>query len=74
MAFEVNVDEYTYEAKAIVAGLPTTSGAIDVRALVHAVFVEWFDASSADPLTRYSDVAHDIWEVWRRHHHPTAPV
>jgi hypothetical protein len=69
--FETNTDEYDAEAETIVIGLPNAHCPEDVTALTHETFVQWFDAQLAGPIDRYSAVASEIWNLWRRHQgHP----
>ncbi len=64
LAFGDNVDEYGPEAESIVADLPAAGSEDDVRALVHGVFVRWFDAVTAGQVGRYDALARELWSVW----------
>jgi hypothetical protein len=65
--FETNTDEYDAESETIVIGLPNAHGPEDVTALTHETFVQWFGAQIAGPIDRYTAVASEIWNLWRRH-------
>src|SRR5215469_18323349 len=36
----------------------------EVRRIIHAEFVRWFDAAIAGPEERYSTIASEVWRLW----------
>lgn len=72
--FTTNTDEYDAEAETIVIALSDASGPHQLPALVHTIFVHWFDAATAGPVERYAPLAEPIWELWRGHLDAAAPT
>lgn len=64
--FEENTDEYDFEAGLILPGLSTCAAADDALQIVFAEFQRCFGQEVAGPITRYHDVARDIWARWQR--------
>jgi hypothetical protein len=62
-----NTDEYESEAGTILPRLLGCESANDVRRVVHEEFVRWFDAGTAGPEERYSEIASETWQVYRGH-------
>lgn len=65
--FEDNTDEYDTEAATILPRLRSCRSALDVRNVVHQEFCRWFDASTAGPIERYTNVSETIWNLWHEH-------
>ena len=65
--FETNTSEDDPEAETIVIALRNASDPQDVLILTQRCFVEWFDAETAGPPSRYTAVAEEIWNLWQRH-------
>lgn len=57
-------DEYGPEVSTILAGLREARSVEDVQRIVHEVFVRWFGADIAGPVTDYSNLSTNIW-AWR---------
>jgi hypothetical protein len=72
--FEVNPNEYEYEAAKILPHLRTCQSAEDVRQLVHAQLVGSFDPVTAGPPERYSQIASEIWQFWQKYQAANKPV
>ncbi|SDL57024.1 hypothetical protein SAMN05660642_00278 [Geodermatophilus siccatus] len=66
IAFGDNPDEYAPEAGTIAVRLQDARTVDDVRAVVHAEFVRWFDEDTAGPVERYHRVAEEIWTLLGR--------
>ncbi len=66
IAFGDNPDEYAPEAGAIALRLQDVRTVDDVRAVVHAEFVRWFDEDTAGPAERYRSLAEEIWALLGR--------
>ena len=64
--YEVNPDEYEPEAGTILPRLRRCSSPADVRKVVHEEFIRWFDLGIAGPEEHYTEIAADIWELWRK--------
>ena len=62
--FEENTDEYRPEAETITLRRSEATNLEDVRRIVHAEFVKWFDEGIAGPPERYEHVARRIWHRW----------
>jgi hypothetical protein len=65
--FEENTDEYEPEAGSILSQLSKCESERDVQRVVHEEFVRWFDAVTASPTERYSEIASEIWRLWQQH-------
>ena len=65
--FEDNPDEYDLEAETILPRLRSCHALEDVRKVVYAEFVRWFDAGTAGPPERYEEIASEIWELWQEY-------
>jgi len=65
--FEVNTDEYAPEAGTILPRLRNCQSERDVQRVLHEEFVRWFDAVTAGPTERYSEIASEIWRLWQQH-------
>jgi hypothetical protein len=65
--FDKNTDEYEPEAGTILPRLRYCESERDVRRVLHEEFVRWFDAGTAGPEERYTDVASEIWHLWKQH-------
>jgi hypothetical protein len=65
--FEVNPDEYEYEASKILPRLRECQSAADVRRAIHEALVGSFDEMTAGPAERHSEAASEIWSLWQRH-------
>jgi len=63
--FEINPDEYQYEVAKILPRLRACQSAEDVQQLVHEQFVGSFDLLTAGPPQRYSQIASEIWQLWK---------
>lgn len=63
--FEDNTDEYYPETRTILPRLKTCVSAQDVATIVHEEFQRWFDHGIAGPRERYTDIADEIWNLWR---------
>lgn len=59
--YEENTDEYEPEATSILPRLPACTSATQVRDVVHAEFVHWFDAYIAGPPERYARLGARVW-------------
>jgi hypothetical protein len=66
IAFGDNPDEYAPEAGTIAARLQDVRTVDDVRAVVHAEFIRWFDEDTAGPAERYRSLAEEIWTLLGR--------
>jgi hypothetical protein len=64
--FETNEDEYETEASTILPRLRSCQSSEDILRVVHEEFVRWFDAGTAGPRERYSEVAAEIWKLVQR--------
>jgi len=64
--FELNTDEYDAEAETIVIALPHARTAVDVQAMTHEAFVQWFDAETAGRIEKYKALSAEIWKAWQR--------
>jgi hypothetical protein len=64
--FEINPDEYEPEVGTILPRLDGCRSVEDVQRVVYEEFRRWF-ASSAGSYEKYSEVASELWEVWKRH-------
>ena len=64
--FEVNPDEYEYEAEKILPRLGTCQSVEDVCNVVHDVIAGSFDAGTAGPVGQHSDIACEIWDLWQK--------
>lgn len=62
--FKTNTDEYDPEVRAILPRLSSCASAADVARMLHEVFVQFFTATSAGPLSRYEPIAAEVWERW----------
>ena len=62
--FEVNSDEYQYEASKILPRLRNCQSATDVCRVIHEALVCSFDAVTAGPIERHSQMASEIWDLW----------
>ena len=60
IAFGDNPDEYAPEAGTVAVLLEDARTVDDVRAVVHAEFVRWFDEDTAGPVERYDSLAEEI--------------
>jgi hypothetical protein len=56
-------DEYEPEVGTILPKLQRAKSVEDVRRVVHAEFVSWFDEVTAGREEAYSDIAKEIWEL-----------
>jgi hypothetical protein len=63
--FEDNADEYEPEVHTILPRLGSCASSDDVLRVVHEEFVRWFGAETAGPLSRYHQIASDIWQLWQ---------
>ena len=63
--FEDNTDEYEPEARTILPRLKTCHSPGDVLTVVHEEFQQWFEPDLAGPRENYSDIANDVWTLWR---------
>lgn len=61
-----NPDEYAPEAGTVAVLLEDARTVDDVRAVVHAEFVRWFDEDTAGPAERYDSLAEEIWTLLDR--------
>ena len=59
-----NWDEYDPEVGTLLPELEGCASEVDVRGLLHLVFVHWFGADLAGPESRYKEMAKEIWKVW----------
>ena len=66
IAFGDNRDEYSPEAGTILPKLPTAQSVDDVRRILHAEFVRWFDEETAGPVSRYQGIAEEVWALLGR--------
>jgi hypothetical protein len=66
--FDHNTREYETEAGTILPRLRSCQCPDDVLKVVHEEFVRWFDPSTAGPQKRYTEIASEIWQLWRRYH------
>jgi hypothetical protein len=64
--FDDNTDEYEPEARTILPRLRTCHSPEDVLTVVHEEFQRWFDPDTAGAREKYSDIANDVWALWRR--------
>jgi hypothetical protein len=62
--FGDNTDEYRGEAEVLVLYRGRAASVVDLRRIVHDVFVKWFDADLAGPESRYGEIAAEIWALW----------
>ena len=65
-AFGDNPDEYAPEAGTIAVRVQDARTVDDVRAVVHAELVRWFDEDTAGPAGRYESLAEEIWTLLGR--------
>lgn len=65
--FDENADEYEPEAGTILPRLRNCESGQDVQRVVHEEFVRWFDAGTAGPEQRYTDIASEIWRLWQQY-------
>ena len=65
--FEINPDEYEYEAGKILPLLRACESAADVRRVVHQQFVGSFCAVTAGQPENYEELASEIWGLWKAH-------
>lgn len=63
--FETNSDEYESEARTILPHLQSCKSPHDVRRVVHAEFVKWFEADIAGVESSYSEIAEELWRLWQ---------
>lgn len=63
--FEDNTDEYEPEARTILPRLKTCHSPDDVLTVIHEEFQRWFEPDIAGPREHYSDIANDVWTLWR---------
>ena len=63
--FEVNEGEYQYEASKILPRLRDCQSAADVCRVVYEELVGSFDAVTAGPPERYTEIASEIWQLWQ---------
>lgn len=61
--FGTNTDEYDPEVDTILPRLAACVTVEDVRAVVHAEFVRWFDPGTAGPAERYTRIAERILQA-----------
>ncbi len=54
-------DEYSLEAKTIVARMGEARSALELRDVFHEEFVRWFDAGTAGSVEHYTAVADQLW-------------
>jgi sulfatase maturation enzyme AslB (radical SAM superfamily) len=64
--FEVNTDEYESETGTILPRLKYCSTVEEARRMIHEEFVRWFDRETAGPESHYSEIAQEIWELWKK--------
>jgi hypothetical protein len=64
--FETNQDEYEPEVGTILPRLSTCHSAEDVRRVVCEEFARWFDVEIATPEERFTGIATEIWDCWKR--------
>lgn len=62
--FGDNADEYRSEAEVLVLHRGRVASVDDLSAIVHQVFVEWFDADLAGPVAQYVPIAREIWTLF----------
>jgi len=62
--FEVNPEEYQYEASKILPRLRECHSAADVCRVIHEALIGSFDAATAGPIERHSQTASEIWRLW----------
>ena len=67
--FEVNPDEYDYEAEKILPRLGSCQSVADVCNVVHDEIVGSFDAGTAGAVGKYSEMGREIWDLWQRSRH-----
>jgi len=63
--FEMNPDEYQTETGTILPRLRGCKSEDEVRQVIHEEFVRWFDDVTAGPEEHYTDIASEVWQLWR---------
>jgi len=54
--------------------LRACQSAADVCRVVHEEFVRWFDAVTAGPPERYTEIASEIWQLWQASRQADKPL
>jgi hypothetical protein len=67
ISFDTNKDEYESEVGTILPRLKSCHSADEVRRVVHEEFVRWFGSGTAGPLEHYTEIADELWRVWKAH-------
>lgn len=56
-----HIDEYEGEARRILARCDEASGPADLARLTHEVFVEMFSEADAGAVSKYEQIAQELW-------------
>lgn len=59
-------NEYDPEVETILPRLAECDSAADMREVVFQEFERWFGAGKVGPPDRYTEVAEEIWALWRQ--------
>src|SRR5258708_6399353 len=62
-----NIDEYALETENILPRLGKCKSLEDALQVVHEEFVHSFDTDTAGPPERYTQMASELWQLWRVH-------
>ena|SRR5579872_92563 len=68
IAFDNEIaDEYDPETGTILPRLHTCKSSTDVLLVMHEEFCRWFGSDTAGSAERYTQIADEIWQLWRAH-------